>query len=105
MSTVTAKRPRVKSPRSIRIVVPVSDGGAGVVRIAVGKAAADYIVRPMPSDFGSAFALCKVGGPDADPHHDCLEGAGGSCSCKGYLRYGYCKHCDGLAALRKAGRI
>jgi hypothetical protein len=76
-----------------------------VVRIAVGKVAADYVLRPMPSDFGSAFELCKVGDPDADAHHVCLEADRGACSCLGYLRYGYCKHRDGLAALRRAGRI
>jgi hypothetical protein len=105
MSTSSATRARVKPARSIRIVVPPSEGGAGVVRIAVGKAAADYVLRPMPSDFGSAFELLKVGDDAADPHHVCLEADGGSCSCTGFLRHHHCKHRDGLAALRRAGRI
>ncbi len=109
MSTSTASRKRVKPVRTIRVVVPPSGGGAAVVRIAVGRQAADYVVEPIPSEIGGrAFRLCKVGpGADGEVYHVLLAGdpRQDTCGCKGFARHSHCKHRDGLAALVAAGRL
>jgi hypothetical protein len=109
MTTATKIRSRVKPARTIRVVVPPSDGGAAVVRIAVGRRAADYLVESIPSEVGGrAFRLSRVG-PDADGevYHVLLTGdpRQDSCGCKGYAAHAHCKHRDGLAALVAAGRL
>jgi hypothetical protein len=109
MSTATQTGGRVKPARSIRLVVAPSAGGAGVVRIAVGRLAADYLLQPIPSEIGGrAFQLSKVG-PEADGevYHVLLTGdpRQDSCGCKGFARHSHCKHRDGLAALVAACRL
>ncbi len=109
MTTASKTRSRVKPARTIRILVPPSDGGAAVVRIAVGRQEADYVVEPIPSEIGGrGFRLNKVG-PDADGevYHVLLTGdpRQDSCGCKGFARHSHCKHRDGLAALAAAGRL
>jgi hypothetical protein len=34
-----------------------------------------------------------------------LEGEGGTCECKGFIRWDKCKHRDGLLALFKRGLL
>jgi hypothetical protein len=102
----TTKRARVKPARSIRLVVPLNaEGGNGLVRITVGKEAADYFLARIPADFGTAFRLEKVGEEDATPYHVNLNGRQSTCECKGFTRWNRCKHVDGLAALNAAGRL
>jgi hypothetical protein len=109
MTTATKTRSRVKPARTIRVMVPPSGGGAAVVRIAVGRQEADYLVETIPSEIGGrAFRLSKVG-PDADGevYHVLLTGdpRQDACGCKGYAAHSHCKHRDGLAALVAAGRL
>jgi hypothetical protein len=105
MSTVIANRARVKPARIVRIVERSPQGDA-VLYIAVGKAAAHYFVRPLPADFGSAYEVRKIGLAGFEPaYHVNLNGPDSSCECKGFLHHRHCKHVEGLAALRSAGRI
>jgi hypothetical protein len=104
MATVSQKRARVKPARTIRLVLaPNAEGKNGVVRIAVGKVSADYLLDRLPSDFGTAFRVQKAG-EDAC-YNVCLTGDGNLCDCKGFARWQRCKHADGLAALVAAGRL
>jgi hypothetical protein len=114
MTTTTAtaparqRKPRQKPQRFIGWALqPGPDGTNGVVRIRVGKAQADYLLTPIPADFGRGFRLEKVG-LEADgegPYHVNLDGASGTCDCKGFGRWNHCKHADGLAALIAAGKL
>jgi hypothetical protein len=100
------RQPRAKPARHIRLVVPLYGGeGPGVVRIAVeGQAPCDYLVRRLPSDFGTAaFSLAKVGGNEQ--YAVLIDGADSSCECKGFLRWSKCKHVDGLTALVARGLL
>jgi hypothetical protein len=103
MSTVTKKRPRVKPARSIRLELAPFGSNTGVVKITVGPESANYLLMPLPSDFGTAYRLLK---DESGERYDVLlDGEGGSCECKGFARWHRCKHRDGLLALRQAGRL
>jgi hypothetical protein len=82
------------------------DGSAGVVRITVGKAHSDYYLAEFAADYGRGFVLHKidVGAPPAIYHVN-LDGGNKLCDWKGALKWGHCKHGDGLAALIAAGRL
>jgi hypothetical protein len=102
------RKPRQKQPRFIRWVVRPGDiTRTGVARITEGKAADDYLVTAMPADFGRAFEVVKLCPEEGNPTYHVLLAADGkhSCECKGFLRWGRCKHADGLAALKRAGRL
>src|SRR5262249_29706008 len=105
MSATATAPPRAGAARSIRLALAPLGSNPGIVRIAVGKVIADYRVWPLASDFGSSFALEKFGA--GERYHVLLDSAGGqhSCECKGFLRWGHCKHVEGLLALRKAGQL
>lgn len=108
MSTVVNSADRVKPSRSIRVAIPAfGDNPECIVVITVGGQCTHYFCRPIPSDFGTAFRLEKLplygfgvyavnlGGDGAKP----------SCECKGFLRWGQCKHLSGVLALRQAGQL
>jgi hypothetical protein len=44
----------------------------------------------------------KPGEPD---HYDVVVGPTPSCECRGWLRWGHCKHLESLTALADAGRL
>ena len=106
MATVTESRPRVKPSRTIRLALAPSDvNPASVVTISVGSQHDDYMVLPMPADFGAAYGVTKIGDPDQKFYHVNLAGNGSTCECKGHLKWGHCKHVEGLTALRNAGKL
>jgi hypothetical protein len=106
--TATATRTRKPVSRHCRISTAVN--GCFAVELAVGKSRTGYYCEPFASDFGRAFRLVKfTGTPGTDEgatdYTVCLDGPGSDCSCKGFARWGRCKHCEGLAALVSAGRL
>jgi hypothetical protein len=77
----------------------------------VGTEGADYFLSEVRADFGRAFLLCKIDlmAPADEAEYQVNVGGGHHnthlCTCKGFERWGYCKHSDGLAALVNAGRL
>src|ERR1700676_2450701 len=112
MSSTTApaaarqRKPRVKPARSIRLCVRPTAENVGVVKITVGKESFDYLLTPIPADFGRGFLVEKIGFQcDESVYHVNIDGAKRTCECEGYNTWQKCKHSDGLAALIAAGRL
>jgi hypothetical protein len=100
------RKPRTKPARSIRLCVRPEGETPGVVRITVGRKAADYFLTLLPADFGRGFKVEKIGtDTDEAAYHVNVSAEGRTCECQGYLRHHHCKHGDGLAALIAAGRL
>jgi hypothetical protein len=104
-----ARGQRAAPARSILFQPCPAGPRLGLVRITVGKGSVDYWLARLPSDFGAAFRLEKFAPAGEEPAaYDVLladEGGVHSCECRGFLRWGRCKHADGLLALRRAGRL
>jgi hypothetical protein len=99
-------KPRKKPARSIRLVLPPNgEGRNGVVKITVGKESQDYFLSAIPSDWGRAFVLEKVGDPEGTAYSVNVNADAPLCDCKGHARWHRCKHVEGLAALVAAGRL
>lgn len=65
--------------------------------------AADYVARAIPSDYGEAYVVQKVSDPDDPTYHVNLCGSASSCECLGHLRWGHCRHVEGLTVLDMLG--
>jgi hypothetical protein len=110
MQTTTAtptrqRKPRVRPARSIGVAVRPSDVNPFfVVRITEGKKTDFYSVRPLASDWGTAYAMAKLP-EESEPYGVCLAGADSVCDCKGHTRHGHSRHVEGLTALTNAGRL
>ena len=112
MSTTTTgtparqRKPRPKPERHIRLCVRPDNQAPGVLEIRVGTQQTLYFLSEVPSDFGRGFRLEKFEAAGAETYHVHLATDGRhGCECKGFLRWGHCKHSDGLAALVKAGQL
>jgi hypothetical protein len=108
MSTVTA---RPKS-RKVGLAVPLdAEGKNGVPRIVELKGRRviedEYLIDRIPSDFGTAFHVEKRDyNPGEERSYDVLlNGDASLCSCRGFTRWGHCRHIESLAALCVAGRL
>jgi hypothetical protein len=100
------RKPRPKPARHVGISVRPSEVNPFfVLRIAEGKQLDYYTAKPIPSDWGTAFEMTKLGSGQEVPYHVCLAGADSVCDCKGHLRHGHCRHVEGLNALKNAGRL
>jgi hypothetical protein len=103
---VRQRKPRPKPQCFIRIEVRPEDNGLGIVRITAGAEHADYFLTELPADFGRGFTVEKIGLHENEPpYHVNIDTDKKSCECKGFLKWGHCKHSDGLAALIAAGRL
>ena len=113
MTTTTAtarprqRKPRQKPARFARLCVKPDGKNPGVVKLIVGKESADYLLTPIPADFGRGFEVLKIGleANGEPPYHVNLDGDKRTCDCKGGLKHGHCKHADGIAALIQAGKL
>jgi hypothetical protein len=63
----TARKPHPKPQRFIRVEVPPTYNGLGIVRITVGKEYADYFLTELPAGFGRGFTAEKIGLHENDP--------------------------------------
>lgn len=92
-------KPETRHSRVIAIVRAPNEHGVGIFRIDMAGQATFYTFREIPCEIGGqGFALhrsglgtlyhTRVGEPQ-----DC------SCECLGFLRWGHCKHIEGLLAL------
>src|SRR5262245_58431047 len=105
MSTVTSPRPRSKVNRSVRLLLEsTGPGDPHVVSLTVGKETAEYFVWPVPSAWGKAFKVEKLAA-NAEVYFVNLDGAQSTCECKGFCRWGHCKHRDGLQVLVDKGLL
>ena len=106
MASLSTPAPRVKPARTIRLALAPLPSSPGVVTITARGKTGDYLLSSTPSDFGEAFRLEKFPPQGGEVYHVLLNADGTrSCECKGFLRWGRCKHADGLAALKRAGRL
>jgi len=107
---VSKSKPRPKPERRILFQSFPNGPRLGLVRISVGTEAADYWLSRLPSDFGGAAFRLEKFAPEGDEpaSYDVLladDQGHHSCECKGFLRWGRCKHVDGMSALCLSGRL
>jgi hypothetical protein len=100
------RKPRPKPQRSVRLCFQPEGDSPGVVRLAVGREAADYFITPIPADFGRGFKVERIDIDATEGKYAVnIDGEKRSCECKGFGRHGHCKHADGIAALIAAGQL
>jgi len=106
MSTATRSRQARQQLRTVRLSVPPSaDNPFSIVTITQGHDVDDYIVRPVASDWGDGFQVERIFDPEQKVYHVHLDRQGQTCDCKGFLRWGHCKHASALATLRQHGKL
>jgi hypothetical protein len=74
----------------------------GVLRITQDGDTTHYFCSPVPAGYGVGVHLEKIDqteGAVSASYHVNVHGDASTCECRGFLRFGYCKHLDGLTAL------
>ena len=109
-----SRKPRAKPQRFARLDgKPTFDEPAVLTRHVGGDETA-YSLRVVPSDFGEALRLTKLvpteyGPPELGEVYDVIleddYTSGPTCTCKGFGRWGHCKHADAVKALCDAGKL
>ncbi len=86
---------------------PSADRNFGILRLALGREANCYFLKPLPSDFGRAFALTKlVRASEGVTYHVLLDGPRhSSCDCLGFTAHGHCKHMASVRLLLESGQL
>jgi hypothetical protein len=119
MGTLPSRRPGSKSARppkparTVRLVFGPVQGNPGVFQITeVGVGTADYLFWPVPCDWhGFSYRVEKLGTDPSDgPYTVFLDAERGlegqhSCECRGFLRWGRCRHVGALVALHQGGEL
>ncbi len=117
MRSVTKRARKVNSEcRVLRQVRLVQAGAPGqpwsAVELTVGRETALYAVKAIKSEVGGrAFECVKQGETDvledgAGWYSVLLDGEDNTtCDCKGFSRFGYCRHTWGLSRLAARGLI
>jgi hypothetical protein len=105
MTTAKQTATRTAKPKDRRAHVTLQ----GVLVLTIDGREFCYWIDRIPSDYGMAFDLRKFRAEGGETYHVCIDtdGRGGadSCECKGYLRWGKCKHTAALRALIAAGKL
>jgi hypothetical protein len=113
VSSSSTTRPRVKPRLSFRLV-PGLPGEPLMLEVMEQTPRTLkffwYYVSPIGGTYAPAWALTKSACTDGtDPEECCYEvlceGGAYSCSCKGHLRHGRCKHADGIRHVRQEGGL
>jgi hypothetical protein len=111
------RQPRVKPRRTLRLLRRLDpDGAGGLLRLRIGDEPVNvYALRRLASDFGQAFELAKLamvqspqGGFEpavAERYAVNLDFASSLCHCKGFEKWGHCKHIESLLKLQDLGLI
>src|SRR5436190_24286806 len=115
MSTTTDGKPtrqRRKRVRTVKLVQApgsTAPGGPGMLDIREDGNLTCFWLYPAVSDYGTAFRLEKYEhqrrGDDDAAYNVLLNGEQSSCECRGFLRWGDCRHVEALSALRNAGKL
>jgi hypothetical protein len=97
-------RPRRPQQRAAKLQTV---GAVTVLWLTLDKLMTAYRLTALPSDFGRAYRLEKSDQGDGQPEcYDVLiDGERSSCECKGFLRWGHCRHVESLTTLRQLGRV
>jgi hypothetical protein len=98
------RKPRVLPMRDAELIAAPTALLSGVLRIAVGKTANYYLLRPVPG----GYEVERVGfDADGTAYRVTLgsDGAAPGCDCQGHRRHGRCKHVDTLAEMVADGRL
>ena len=98
---------RTPQPRTLNFAPATGDLPA-VLSLTVGKESCNYAFREIRCDIGGrAFELWKLDIADMTTYHvRCGEaGKHASCECKGFLRWGYCKHVEAIAEMGRRGLL
>lgn len=87
------------------------DADARTLAVQGKRSAAVYTVDELECDGGRGFQLVKVkGGSDKEEAgYACFLSAQGmgfsTCECRGWLRWGHCRHLSALSELLKANQL
>jgi hypothetical protein len=108
MARLSKRAPACKISRAVELIQGMAFGGTfATLRLCVGKDEATYTVEPRKVPRGQAARYVKQGlvdvYEDGSGHHDVLlDGELTTCDCKGFQRWGRCRHCWSLEiALRR----
>lgn len=85
-----------------------TDPAVGTLLIESPTRRAEYLVEEFPAGWqGRGFQLSKLsGGTDATETGYavfCAPGGACSCECKGFVRWGHCRHAEAVASCVKEG--
>jgi hypothetical protein len=106
MHTSTNPRPRVKPARTVKLLLPPAEGQTGALLIREGGRLDTYFLNRVPADFGTGFEVEKIDPLNGNiTYHVNLNGDASTCECKGFLRWGHCRHVESLTALQAAGQL
>jgi len=108
MATSNRSQARASSPSAGRVSSPPTRPGGRILTLRVDNDGRkveifDYYLKPVACEEGPAFELSKLQG-DGETYHVRI-GEDASCECKGFLRWGHCKHVDSLTALKQSNRL
>jgi hypothetical protein len=108
-TTTTTKQPRKARPKPARhICLRHRPLGAipGILEITIGKETAGYFITELKTDYGRGLLVEKIAADDEEGKYQVnIDGHKETCCCKGFDRWGHCKHAEGLAALIAARRL
>jgi hypothetical protein len=82
-------------------------GNVQVLALTTGKDTVFYRLEALLADAGRGFRLVKAdrGDGPGEEYDVLLDGRDSSCECKGFLRWGHCKHLESLSALSNSGKV